>query len=178
MWFEKLTIGQLADQAGARWPDREALNFEGRRWSYAQFRDEVDKAAKALIAAGIEPGEHVCLWLVNRPEYLFLLYAIAKIGAVQVPINTRFRTHDMSYIVAQSDATTLISADRWGSSGYLEMIEEMVPNLRDQDPKRISAPALPSLRRVILLGDTPVPGTLNWDALLEAGKAVADGELA
>src|SRR5437763_520087 len=132
MGFEKLTFGQLVDQAAERWGDAEALCFEGRRWSFAQFRDETDRVAKGLIAAGIEPGENVCLWLNNCPEYLFAQFAIARIGAVLVPINTRFRTHDMGYIVSQSDATTLISAQRSGPIDYLAMIEELLPDLRQQ----------------------------------------------
>ena len=104
-----LTFGELIDRAAERWPEREALWFEGRRWSFAELRDEVDRAAKALIAAGVAPGDHVCLWLGNRPEYVFLFFAIAKIGAVLVPINTRFRTRDMAYIV---DAVRRDDADR------------------------------------------------------------------
>ncbi len=100
MWFEKVTFGQLLDSAAARWGAREALCFEGRRWSFAQLRQDTDRAARALIAAGVQPGEHVALWLGTRPEYLFLFFAVAKIGAVLVPINTRFRTRDMAYIVA------------------------------------------------------------------------------
>jgi fatty-acyl-CoA synthase len=69
------------DRAAERWGDREALCFEGRRWTFAQFRDETDRVARGLIAAGVEPGEHVCLWLNNCPEYLFTLFAVAKIGA-------------------------------------------------------------------------------------------------
>jgi hypothetical protein len=111
MWFEKLTFGDLIDRAAARWGTREALCCEGRRWSFAALRDAVDGAAKALIAAGVAPGDHVCLWLGNRPEFVFLFFAVAKIGAVLVPINTRFRTRDMAYIAVQSDATTLIAAD-------------------------------------------------------------------
>ena len=177
MWFEKLTFGQLVDQAAERWGDREALCFERRRWSFAQVRDETDRVAKGLIAAGIRPGEHVCLWLNNCPEYLFTLFAVAKIGAVLVPINTRFRSHDMGYIVTQSDATTLISAQRSGPIDYLAMIEEFLPGLRQQAPDHLSASSAPALQRVILLGDEPVPGTFHWDAILRAGQAVPDEEV-
>jgi fatty-acyl-CoA synthase len=177
MWFEKLTFGQLVDRAAERWGDSEALCFEGRRWSFAQFRDETDRAAKGLIAAGVQPGDHVCLWLVNRPEYLFILFAVARIGAVLVPINTRFRTRDMAYIVTQSDATTLICADRSGPIDYLAMVEELLPGLQEQDAGALAIPTAPVLRRVILLGDRPVPGTLEWEALLRAGDAVSDEEV-
>src|SRR5215212_7099939 len=134
MWFEKATFGQLVDRAAERWGEHEALCFEGQRWSFSQFHAETDRAAKALIAAGVQPGDHVCLWLGNRPEYLFLLFAVAKVGAALVPINTRFRTRDMAYIVTQSDATTLISAQRSGPIDYLAMIEELLPGLRSQPP--------------------------------------------
>ncbi|HSP97861.1 MAG TPA: AMP-binding protein [Candidatus Dormibacteraeota bacterium] len=177
MWIEKLTFGDLVDRAAARWPRREALWFEGRRWTFAEQRDEVDRAARALIAAGVAPGDHVCLWLGNRPEFVFLFFAIAKIGAVLVPINTRFRTRDMAYVVTQSDATTLIVADRAHGVDYLAMIEELLPGLRAQRAGALSIAAAPALRRVIILGDA-VPGTSAWAELLRAGGGVADADLA
>jgi fatty-acyl-CoA synthase len=178
MWFEELTFGQLIDRASARWPDREALWFEGRRWTFAEQRAEVDRAAKALIAAGVRHGDHVCLWLGNSPEYVFLFFAIAKVGAVLVPINTRFRTRDMAYIVKQSDATTLISAESVAGTNYLAMIEELVPDLRRQKPGAIGAIDSPELRRVVLLCDERVPGTLRWQDLLGEAASVSDGQLA
>jgi fatty-acyl-CoA synthase len=177
VWFEKQTFGQLVDRAAERWGEREALCFEGRRWSFAEFRDETQRVARGLIAAGVGPGEHVCLWLGNRPEYLFILFAIARIGAVLVPINTRFRTRDTAYIVTQSDATTLICADRSGQIDYLAMVEELLPGLRQQAADALAIPAAPALRRVILLGERPVPGTLDWGAMLRAGEGVPDAEV-
>jgi fatty-acyl-CoA synthase len=176
MWIEKQTFGDLIDRAARRWPQREALVFEERRWTFAQQRDEVDRAAKALIAAGVGPGEHVCLWLGNRPEHVFLFFAVAKIGAVLVPLNTRFRTRDMAYIVVQSDASTLITADRAHGVDYLGMVEELLPGLREQTPGALAIDAAPALRRVILLG-APTPGTQSWEALLESARAVPDAEL-
>ncbi len=177
MWFEKLTFGDLIDRAAERWGEREALCCEGRRWSFAALRDEVERAAKALIAAGVAPGDHVCLWLGNRPEHVFLFFAIAKIGAVLVPINTRFRTHDMAYIVVQSDATTLIAAAHAHGVNYLAMIEELLPGLREQRPGALRVDAAPRLARVILLGETRCPGTLDWAELLRTGEGVAHSEL-
>src|SRR5215213_8179600 len=177
MWFEKLTFGQLVDRAAERWGAREALCFEGQRWSFAELRGETQRVAKGLIAAGIEPGDHVCLWLGNRPEYLFTLFAVARIGAVLVPINPRFRTRDMAYIVTQSDATTLICADRSGPIDYQAMVEELLPGLRQQQAGALVIPTVPALRQVILLGDQPIPGTLDWAALLRDGERVSDLEV-
>jgi fatty-acyl-CoA synthase len=96
---------------------------------------------------------------------------------VLVPINARYRTRDMGYIVTQSDATTLICADRSGPIDYLAMVEELVPDLREQRPDALSISHVPALRRVILLSDEAVPGTLHWDAFLEAGQTVSDADV-
>jgi fatty-acyl-CoA synthase len=176
-WFDTLAFGQLVDQAAERWGDREALCFEGRRWTFEQFRAETDRLARGLIAAGIQPGEHVCLWLNNCPAYLFTQFAIAKIGAILVPINTRFRTGDMSYILTQSDATTLIVARRSGPIDYLAMVEELLPSLREQPPDALAMSNAPALKRVIVMSDEAVPGTLHWDSVLEAGLSVPEEEV-
>jgi fatty-acyl-CoA synthase len=177
MWFKKLTFGDIVDHAADRWPDREALWFEGQRWSFAELCNETNRAAKALMAAGVQAGDHVCLWLGNRPEYLFLFFAIAKVGAVQVPINTRFRTRDMAYIVKQSDATTLVCADRAAGTDYLQMVEELLPSLRKQPAGTLADADLPCVRRVILLSDEPIPGTHLWSSLVNAGDSVSNAEL-
>jgi len=178
MWIEKQTFGDLIDRAAARWPEREALSYEGRRWTFAEQRDEVERAARALIAAGVAPGDHVCLWLGNRPEFVFLFFAVAKIGAVLVPVNTRFRTRDMAYVVTQSDSTTLIAAAAAPGVDYLAMIEELLPGLRTQPAGGLAIETAPALRRVILLAEAPVPGVLRWADLLAAGDAVAPSEVA
>jgi fatty-acyl-CoA synthase len=104
-WYEKKRLGALLDEAAARWSGREALTFESQRWSFAQLRTEVDRTARALLHLGTQPGDRVALWMPNRPEWLYTFFALAKIGAVVVPINTRFRTSDLAYVLWQSDAT-------------------------------------------------------------------------
>ena len=84
-WFPKQTIGDLLNQATERFGPREALMYEGRRWTFNEFRAEVDKVARALINLGVQPGDKVSLWMPNRAEWLFLFGAVAKIGAVLVP---------------------------------------------------------------------------------------------
>ena len=87
-WFDKQTLGDLLNQAADRFGPREALMYEGQRWTFDEFRDEVDQVARALINLGIQPGDKVSIWMPNRAEWLFLFGAVAKIGAILVPINT------------------------------------------------------------------------------------------
>ena len=177
-WFEKPTFAGLLDAAGARWGDREALCFDERRWSFAEFSAETERAARALAAAGVRPGDHVCFWLGSRPEHLFLIFAVAKIGAVLVPINTRFRARELAYILTQSDGSTLIADPGTGATDHLGLIAEAVPGLGGQNPRALAIESLPALRRVILLDDVPQPGCLDWAALLDEGAAVSTSEVA
>ena len=111
-WFLKQTIGSLLDERAKRDGTREALVFEGRRATFAELARDVDMLARGLIQLGIEPGDKVSLWMMNRPEWIHAALAVMRIGAVLVPINTRFRSEDAAYVLGQSDSTTLIIAAR------------------------------------------------------------------
>ena len=123
--FQKTTIGELPERAAQRWGAREALCFRGRRWTFAELATAVDRVARGLIALGIRPGDKVALWMLNRPEWIEIAFAVMKIGGVLVPVNTRLRTEDVAYIVDQSDTSTLILAERSGPIDYLGMVREL-----------------------------------------------------
>src|SRR5437773_7620520 len=156
-WFPKQTLGSLPEHAARRWGAREAVYFKGRRWSFGELSAAVDRLARGLMHLGIEPGEKVALWMVNRPEFLETMFAVLKIGAVLVPINTRFRADDLAYVLGQSDATTLVIAERSGPVDYLSMVRE-VPRSR-----------VPRLRWIVVVGEAPRTGSLHWDDVLAAG---------
>src|SRR5438094_9078917 len=118
-------FGDLTDAAAARWGDREALVFRQRRYSFRQIAAEVDRVARGLIRAGVRPGEKVAIWLVNCPEWIFAMFALAKIGAVHVPINTRFWTVDLAQVLARSNTSTLVSHDISGPRAYLAMLRRL-----------------------------------------------------
>ena len=137
-WFKKLKFGDLPAMARERYGEREALCYGTQRWSYVEFDAEVERTARGLIGLGVEPGEHVALWMVNRPEWLFLMYAIAKVGAILVPLNTRYRTADVAFTVKQSDSATWISMARSGPVDYLAMIRENLPDIAGQAPRNLN----------------------------------------
>ena len=176
-WFDKQTIGDLLNRAADRFGPREALMYESRRWTFAEFRAEVDRVARALINLGVQPGDKVSLWMPNRAEWLFLFGAIAKIGAVIVPINTRFRTGDMEYLVQHSDSTALILMDRSGPVDYLDMLREVAPEVDTGDAANLRPATFPALRNVIVLGENRPPGVIGWDALLAGADEVPAAEL-
>ncbi|MDP6689632.1 MAG: AMP-binding protein, partial [Alphaproteobacteria bacterium] len=124
-WYSKRRFGDLADEAAGRFGDREALVYQDERYSFRDIQREVDRAAKGLMARGVERGDHVALWLNNCAEWMFISCALAKVGVVQVPINTRFRTTDLEYVLRQSDSAYLITHDISGPIDYLEMVREV-----------------------------------------------------
>jgi fatty-acyl-CoA synthase len=171
-WNETQTIGFLPERAARQWGAREALAFRGERWSFAELSARVDAAAKGLLQLGISPGDKVALWMVNRPEWLDAMFAVMKIGAVLVPVNTRFRTEDMTYVLGQSDAVAVIIAERSGPVDYLAMMREVVPDLAARPDARF-----PALRRVIVVSDHARADTVGWHEVLEDGRHVSDDAL-
>jgi fatty-acyl-CoA synthase len=95
-------------QSTLRSPDRIALVFEGRRWTYAQWNRTVNKAGHAFRAAGIGKGDHVAIFTYNLPEQVTAFYGLMKIGAVPVPINYRLAPNEVKYIVDDSRARILV----------------------------------------------------------------------
>jgi fatty-acyl-CoA synthase len=175
-WFQKRAIGSLVDERAERDGGREALAFADRRTTFAELAQNVDAFACGLIELGIRPGEKVSLWMMNRPEWIFAALAVMRVGAVLVPINTRLRSDDSAYLLAQSESTMLIIAGRSGPIDYLGMVRGLLPSLgRDGDVVREEK--LPALRRVVVLGEDSAPGTVSWSSLLERGRRVGEDVL-
>src|SRR5262245_33764046 len=117
-WVDGLTIGQVLAETARRHPDREALVFPqlGCRWTWRQFAEQVDAAARGLLALGIQTGEHVALWATNVPEWVLLQFATARIGAVLVNINPAYRPFELQYVLGQSDAVALFLVHQFRTS--------------------------------------------------------------
>jgi fatty-acyl-CoA synthase len=103
-----MNLAQTLTQSAANWPDKTALVFEGRRWTYAQWNRTVNKAAHAFRAAGIGKGDRVAFLTYNLPEQVTGFYALMKVGAVPVPINYRLAANEVKYIVDDSKARILV----------------------------------------------------------------------
>lgn len=177
-WYRKRTLGSLVDTAARRFGAREALVFGAERWTYAQFQQETDRVAKGLIALGVEPGERVALWMTNRPEWLFLMFAIAKAGGCLVPLNTRYRTDDVAYTVTQSRSATLISLDRSGPVDYQGMLAASMPEITRNADGTLAVANYPDLRRLVVLGEKRLAHACGWEELLAAGAGISDAALA
>ena len=154
------TIGTNLEATVARFPDREALVVvqQNIRQTWAEFNDTVDEVAKGLIGIGIEAGDRVGMWSPNFAEWVYIQYATAKIGAIQVNINPAYRTSELNYALEQSGCRLLVTRTDYLTSNYKDMVEEVAPNLT-------------TLERVIYFD------TDDWARLLAAGTSVSDDDL-
>ena len=147
-WDGTTTLGLLPRRAAERWGDREALVFKGQRYTFNQLADRVDQLAKGLIALGVEPGDKIAVWLNNCPEWFDLMFALAQIGAIQVPVNTRFRTADLEYLLRQADCAGVVTHDVSGPIDYLKMIRELVAVDDHDSDGLVQSSAFPHLRHI------------------------------
>ncbi len=152
------TIGDNLGRVAAAYPDAEALVDvpTGRRWTYADLDADTDTLARGLIAAGLATGDRLGIWAPNCAEWVQLQYATAKAGIILVNINPAYRSHELGFVLRQSGVRVLVSAERFKTSDYRGMIDEVRPDL-------------PELQDVIYLG-TPA-----WDQLFETGLAAGGG---
>ncbi|WP_235714561.1 AMP-binding protein [Neobacillus dielmonensis] len=174
-----LTIGQLLEDAAAKQPNHEALVYPDRalRYTYQQFNSLCRDAAKGLIKLGIDTGEHVAIWATNRPEWVTAQFATGKMGAVLVTVNTSYRTAELEYLLKQSDSTTLILMENFRDASYIDMLYDIVPELKTSEPGQLKSEKLPYLKNVIVLGENRYPGMYHWDDIVALSDGVSDDEL-
>ncbi|MCY9150953.1 AMP-binding protein [Bacillus haynesii] len=174
-----LTIGKLLEKTAANAPDHEAVVYpdRGLRYTYRQFDQLCRKAAKGLIALGIDKGEHVGIWASNTPEWLTAQFASAKTGAVLVTVNTNYQLSELEYVLKQSDATTLILMESYRGTSYIDILYKLIPELKESEPGRLASERLPFLKNIILMGDTRHPGMYLWDDILKLSGSVSEKAL-
>ena len=180
-WTPSTTLADLPALAADRWGERVALTFKGGHETFSEISIKVDRLARGLIAAGVSPGDRVGVWLNNCPEWIHLIFAIARVGATQVPINTRFRTADAAYIIGQAECSTLITHDTSGPIDYWRMVREMVPDAERGADGKLNAKAFPYLERIIIKTTDPnvasPEGTSHWRDIIGADRPELEVEL-
>jgi fatty-acyl-CoA synthase len=179
-WVDGLTFAEVLEATMQRCAAGDALVFPqlDYRRSYTQFADDVQCAARGLLALGVGPGEHVGMWATSVPAWVVVQFAAASIGAVLVNVNPAYRAHELQYVLQQADITTLFLTDRFKASDYFAMLGQVCPELQTATPGALQSAACPMLRRVVSVKEDAEPGTLSWDEFLVRGDAVPIGELA
>ena len=159
------TIGQYFDAACERYRDRDAVvvRHQSARLTYAEFRDRVDNLACGLMRLGLEPGDRVGIWSQNNIEWMLTQFATAKAGLIMVNINPAYRRAELQYALNKVGCRALITAPASKSSNYLEIVQDLAPELSSNPVEKVRLASLPSLEFVIRLGKDATPGMLNFD---------------
>ncbi|HXU43443.1 MAG TPA: AMP-binding protein [Burkholderiales bacterium] len=152
-----MNLASTLTQSALNWPEKTALVFEGRRWTYAQWNRAVNKAAHAFRAAGIGKGDRVAFLTYNLPEQVTGFYALMKIGAVPVPINYRLAANEVKYIVDDSKARILV---------FEEALRAPVAAIKDQL----------AVEKLLYVGAKPEGKEIPFERFIEPG-ADAEPEL-
>ena len=149
------TLTELLSARAARHPDKLALVFKDRRWSYAEFQREVDRAANGFLRMGVERGDRIAFVLPNCPEFLFSVFALTRIGSVFVPLNPQYTAEEAEYVLHHSETSIALT-----SPELLPLIESVRGRL-------------PDLKKVIVTGAAAFAGARSWDQFLAGVSANA-----
>ena len=161
--YRDVTVGRLLTELAASLPDNPALVYEtSPRFTFAELEREANTIARGLMAAGVEPGERVVVWSTNVPEWVILQFALAKIGAILVTANTALRARDIDYLIRQSEAATVVTIAGFRDVDYVAALREI-----GADAGRV-----PSLRRLIFVGNSAPPGFTPYEALRAGASSV------
>src|SRR5262245_51184563 len=172
--YRDITVGALLTRLAEALPNNEALVYSDRglRWTFSELESEARLVARGLIACGVERGERVALWATNVPEWVTLQFALAKIGAILVTVNTSLRAAEIDYLLRQSEAATVITIRGFKDVDYVGALREI---------GAVGAAKLPNLKRAIFIGrgegDECPEGLTPYEKLREMAANVAEEQL-
>lgn len=151
-----MLIHQLLQKHAEEQPEKEALVYHGRRVSYREYLENVDRAAAAMVSLGVGRGDRVALYINNSPEYVYCYIAATSIGAAAVPVSTRFAESEAAFVVGNCEASCLITVPGFGGVDFLEIVK----SVKD---------CCPRLETVVVMGAAEdaqkVPGAVAGDVL-------------
>jgi acyl-CoA synthetase (AMP-forming)/AMP-acid ligase II len=133
-------------------PDKEVIVFEGKRFTFAQLNERVNRLGNALINMGIQKGDRVATLQVNCNQCVEIYYATAKIGAIHVPLNFRAKGNELTYMLNSSEADTLFVGER-----YIELVNSIKPELK-------------SVKNFVSI-DSPNEGMLNYENMIASSSS-------
>lgn len=182
--FIEKTLGAWMDEMAQRYHDHEALVYvdRGIRLTYSQLNDVARQAAKSLLAIGVKKGTHVAIWANNYPEWIYLLLATAKIGAVLVTVNTNYKLFELEYLLRQSDTHTMMFMKSLKDVDYVAICNELLPEVAQNGSSLgFETERLPELHNLVYLPhdageEIPEPYT-SWQAFMELGRNIPDSTL-
>ena len=151
------TLPGVVSAAAAERPDAEALVFGDVRLTFGQLQDEVTRFGAAALAAGVRPGDRAAVWAPNGDRWVIAALGLTSVGAVLVPVNTRFKGEEARHVLAATRASVLVV-----DNDFLDV--DRAGLLSAEEP-------LADLRVVVTLDDEA------WTTFLDSGRDVPRGDV-
>ena len=178
--FVNKTMGSVIEETAGRFPDHLALiapQFQVRL-NYRELYEQCRKTARGLMAMGVRRGDHVSVWTTNVPEWVYLQFALGMVGGILVTINTNYQSHELDYILRQSDSTTLFLIDRYRDTSFYETVRQIIPDLDSCEPGKLASSKLPVLKNIVYIGNREsTPGMFKFSDLIAMGESVSEQDL-
>ncbi|MFD1037866.1 AMP-binding protein [Virgibacillus byunsanensis] len=173
------TVGELLEEQVNLYPDQEAVIYPelNLRKTYKEFDQMANQAAKSLMSIGIEKGEHVAIWSDNKPEWLTTQFATGKMGAVLVTVNTSYQANELEYLLKQSEATTLILAESYKGTSYIDILKQVCPEFDQAEKGNLHSDKVPFLKNIIVISDDDYSNAYTWNELIDKRNTISDQEL-
>jgi acyl-CoA synthetase (AMP-forming)/AMP-acid ligase II len=171
--LQATTLGDLLLIAADAHPERMAVILPDQRASFAEIRQAAFRRAMSLQALGIGPGDHVGLLLPTGMDFVEIMFAIALLGAVTVPVNARYMPPELAYVVENGDLKVLLTTDKIAESvNFVERLNQAFPQLAQAEAQKLELSAAPLLKNIVLFGKSCADGMLTeeqFDSLAEQG---------
>jgi fatty-acyl-CoA synthase len=179
MEYIEKTLSQVLRENARDLPDHNFLIYSDRNlcFTYAEFDKRVDELAKGFLAMGLKKGDHVGIWATNVPDWNTILFACARLGIVFVTVNTGYKTHELEYLLKQSDMKCLCVIDGWRDSDYISMVYELVPELKTAPRGCLESEKFPCLKSVVYVGQQKHRGMYSFNEILLLGQNTDDTQL-
>lgn len=166
-YWQAATIFEGLATLAERAPERTALVWAGEETSYGDLAARSRRLAAVLDSMGVAAGDTVAVWLRNRPAWIEAQLACSILGAAVVAVNTRYRTHELEYLLEDAAASVLLTESSFLGTDYLDVVASLVPSIRDAgESPELDADAFPALDRVVAVdGADDYPGVVDYGAV-------------
>ena len=172
------TLGQILDQTVSLYPQNTAFIYteRGLRLTWKEFQKEVDAIAKGLMALGIQKGEKIAIWSPNVPHWISFMFAIAKVGAILITVNTNYRSNELCYQLQQSECENLCLVKSYREHDFLATLNSFAPEVFMQERENLRCEKLPHLKRVIYFSDDEQKNMFSVEEIKKLGTKISDEE--
>jgi fatty-acyl-CoA synthase len=175
----KQTVGELLKKNAAERGGKEFLVFpnQGIRHSFGSIERRAGAIARGLLALGFAKGDHIGIWAYNVHDWAPVFYAAARVGIVAVPINVNYKHQELGFVLGHADLKGLFVIDQFRDTSLVNIVTDLVPELKTLKDGLIHSSQFPCLRMVVTFDAVTRPGMYTLEELIQKGSRIDEAAL-